>query len=331
MTHRPGVLVWCSFAVGLVLVAVVGHAADLATQIMHVGLVHPQSPSTAVRGLNAFWERLRELGYVEGQNLVVEARWANGQLDQVPALTAEVIARKVDVLVTFGTQGAIAAKNATRTIPIVGVSMGEPLRTGLVTSLAQPEGNLTGTSVGWAEGVGGKWLELLQEILPRLSTVAVIANLDNAIARDLLKELEATAPTRGLKLDLIEVRDPSTLDHAFERAHRKAQAALVLPATILSARRAQIAALAAKHRLPTMYYLRDYVEAGGLVAYAPDLTVQFRRAADYVDKILKGARPSELPIEQPTTWTLVVNLKVARALKLRMPESILLRADEVLK
>jgi len=319
------------FAVGLVLVALVGHAADLAKQLVRVGLVHPQSPSTATRGLNAFWERLRELGYVEGQNLVVEARWANGQLDQMPALTGEVIARKVDVLVTYGTQGAIAAKNATRTIPIVGVSMGEPLRTGLVTSLARPEGNLTGTSVGWAEGVGGKWLELLQEVLPRLSTVAVIANLDNAIARDLLKELEATAPTRGLKLDLIEIQDPSTLDRAFERAQRKAQAALLLPATILSARRMQITALAAKHRLPTMYYLRDYVEAGGLMAYAPDLIVQFRRAADYVDKILKGARPSELPIEQPTTWTLVVNLKVARALKLKIPESILLRADEVLQ
>jgi putative ABC transport system substrate-binding protein len=319
------------FAVGLVLVALVGHAADLSKQVVRVGLVHPQSPSTATRGLNAFWERLRELGYVEGQNLVVEARWANGQLDQMPALTGELIARKVDVLVTYGTQGAIAAKNATRTIPIVGVSMGEPLRTGLVTSLAQPEANLTGTSVGWAEGVGGKWLELLQEVLPRLSTVAVIANLDNAIARDLLKELEATAPTRGLKLELVEIQDPSTLDRAFERAQRKAQAALLLPATILSARRMQITALAAKHRLPTMYYLRDYVEAGGLMAYAPDLTVQFRRAADYVDKILKGARPSELPIEQPTTWTLVVNLKVARALKLKMPESILLRADEVLQ
>lgn len=331
MTHRSGGLPWYSFAIGLVLVALVGHAADLTKQLVRVGLVHPQSPSTATRGLNAFWERLRELGYVEGQNLVVEARWANGQLDQMPALTGEVIARKVDVLVTYGTQGAIAAKSATRTIPIVGVSMGEPLRTGLVTSLARPEGNLTGTSTGWAEGVGGKWLELLQEVLPRLSTVAVIANLDNAIARDLLKELEATAPTRGLKLELIEIQDPSTLDRAFERAQRKAQAALLLPATILSARRMQITALAAKHRLPTMYYLRDYAEAGGLMAYAPDLIVQFRRAADYVDKILKGARPSELPIEQPTTWTLVVNAKVARALKLKIPESILLRADEVLQ
>ena len=331
MTHRSDGLPRYLFAVGLVLVALVGLAADLAKQVVRVGLVHPQSPSTAVRGLNEFWERLRELGYVEGQNLVVEARWANGQLDQMPALTGEVIARKVDVLVTYGTQGAIAAKNATRTIPIVGVSMGEPLRTGLVTSLAHPEANLTGTSVGWAEGVGGKWLELLQEVLPRLSTVAVIANLDNAIARDLMKELEATAPTRGLKLDLIEIQDPSALDRAFERAQRKAQAVLLLPSTILSARRVQITALAAKHRLPTMYYLRDYVEAGGLIAYAPDLSVQFRRAADYVDKILKGARPSELPIEQPTTWTLVVNLKVARALKLKMPESILLRADEVLQ
>jgi putative ABC transport system substrate-binding protein len=284
-----------------------------------------------VRGVNGFWDRLRQLGYVEGQNLVIEVRWANGQLDRMPVLIAEVIERKVDVLVTFGTQAAVAAKNSTTTIPIVGVAMGEPLRTGLVASLAQPAGNLTGTSVGWAEGVGGKWLELLQETVPRLSTVAVLANLDTAIARDLVKELEAVAPTRGLKLELIEVRESSTLDRAFERAARKAQAVLVLPAPILSAQRGQITALAAKHRLPTMYYLRDYVEAGGLMAYAPDLSVQFERAADYVNKILKGARPAELPIEQPTRWTLVVNLKVARALRLRMPESILLRADEVLQ
>jgi putative ABC transport system substrate-binding protein len=185
--------------------------------------------------------------------------------------------------------------------------------------------------VGWAEGLGGKWLELLQETVPRLSTVAVIVNPDTAIARDLVKELQSVAPARGLRLDVIEERDASTLDHAFERAARKAQAVVVLPAPIFSAQRGKITALAARHRLPTMYYLRDYVEAGGLMAYAPDLALQFRRAADYVDKILRGARPAELPIEQPTQWTLVVNLKVAKALGLKMPESILLRADELLQ
>jgi putative ABC transport system substrate-binding protein len=305
--------------------------AQPTQRVARVGFVHPQSPSTAPPSINAFWERLRELGWVEGQNLVIEARWADGHMERLPALLAEVTGRKVDVLVTFGTQTAVAAKNATSTVSIVGVAMGEPLRTGLATSLARPGSNLTGTSVGWAEGIGGKWLELLQEAVPHLSTVAVIANTDSPIARDLAKELEAIAPTRGLKLRLIEVREPATLDHAFEQAGRKAQALLVLPAPFITAHRGQVTALAAKHRLPAMYYLRDFVEAGGLMAYAPDLAVQWRRGADYVDKILRGAKPADLPIEQPTQWSLVVNLKTANALGITFPESILLRADEVIR
>jgi putative ABC transport system substrate-binding protein len=271
------------------------------------------------------------LGWFEGQNLVIEARWADGRMERLPALMAEVIGRRIDVLVTFGTQAALAAKNTTSTVSIVGVAMGEPLRTGLATSLARPGSNLTGTSVGWAEGIGGKWLERLQEAVPHLSTVAVIANSDSPIARDLAKELAAIAPTRGLKLRLIEVREPGALDGAFEQAGRKAQAVLVLPAPIISAHREQVTALAAKHRLPAMYYLRDYVDAGGLMAYAPDLAVQWRRAADYVDKILRGAKPADLPIEQPTQWSLVINLKTAKALGITFPESILLRADEVIR
>jgi putative ABC transport system substrate-binding protein len=324
---------WKRFAVvALALLAAPGYAAEPAQSVVRVGFVHPQSPSTAVHGVNVFWERLRELGYVEGQNLVIEARWANGQLDRLPALVGEVIGLKVDVVVTFGTQAAVAAKNAPGTTPIVGIAMGEPVRTGLVASLARPGGKLTGMSVGWADGMGGKWLQLLQESVPRLSTVAVIANLDTAIiARDLMKELEAVAPTRSLKLLRIEVRDAGALDRAFDEAERKAQAVLVLPAPLISAQRARVTALAAKHRVPTMYYLRDFVEAGGLMAYAPDLNIQFKRAADYVDKVLKGARPADLPIEQPTQWTLVVNLKAARALGLKIPESVLMRADEVVQ
>jgi len=307
------------------------HRAEAAPKVVRVGFIHPQSPSTATHGPSAFWDRLRELGYVEGQNLVIESRWADDQLDRLPQLMAELIDRKVDVLVTFGTQTAIAAKKATNTIPIVGVAMGEPLRTELAPSLARPGGNLTGTSVGWGEGIGGKWLELLQETVPRLSTVAVIENPDTPIARELAKELVVVAPTRGLKLRLIDVREPAELDRAFEQAKRKAQAVLVLPWPPISAHRNQVAALAAKYRLPALYYLRDYVEVGGLMAYAPDLTVQFRRAADYVDKILKGAKPADLPIEQPTQWSLIVNLKTAKALGLTIPESILVRADEVMR
>src|SRR4030095_5677142 len=171
--------------------------AEPEQTVVRVGFVHPQSPSTAPPGINAFWERLRELGWFEGQNVVIEARWADGRMERLPALIAEVIGRRIDVLVTFGTQAALAAKNTTSTVSIVGVAMGEPLRTGLATSLARPGSNLTGTSVGWAEGIGGKWLELLQEAVPHLSTVAVIFSPDTVISRDLVEELTANAPQRG--------------------------------------------------------------------------------------------------------------------------------------
>ena len=309
----------------------VARAAEPAQKIVRVGFVHPQSPSTAPHGVREFWARLRELGWVDGQNLVIEQRWAEARLDRLPALISEVVGSKVDVLVVYGTPGAIAARKATSTIPIVGVGMGEPLRTGLATSLARPGGNLTGTSVGFAEGIPGKWLELLQEIVPHLSTVAVITNPDSPLARDLGKELETTAPRRGLKLMMIEVRDSEALNRAFEQARRKAQAVLLLPHPILSAQRGRVTALAAKHRLPAMYYLRDYVEAGGLMAYSPDMVVLSRGAADYVDKILRGANPADLPIEQPTQWSLAINLTAARILGLKIPESILVRADEVIR
>jgi putative ABC transport system substrate-binding protein len=284
-----------------------------------------------VRGITEFWERMRELGYVEGQNLVIEARWAGGRYDRLPELMAEVLDRKVDVLVTYGTEAAVAAKNATSTVPIVVAAMGDPIRSGVAASLARPGGNLTGLSMGFAEGMAGKWLELLQETVPRLSHVAVIENPDTPIARDLARELEVIAPRRGLKLWVIEVREPGALDRAFEQAGRKAQAILELPDPMIAAHRAQVTALAAKYRLPAMYYLRDYVDAGGLMAYAPDLAVLSRRAADYVDKILNGAKPGDLPIEEPNKFVLILNLKTAKTLGITFPESILLRADEVIR
>ena len=306
-------------------------AADPGQETVRVGFVSPQSPATAVSGINAFWEHLRELGYVNGQNLVIEARWAENRYDRLPALMAEVLGRKVDVLVTYTTPAAVAAKNATSTIPIVVTLVGDPIRSGLAASLARPGRNLTGVTTGFAEGFAGKWLELLQETVPRLSSLAVIENPDTAIARDLARDLEAIAPARGLKFRLIEVREPAALDRAFEQATRKAQAVLLLPDPMLAAHREQITALAAKHRLPTIYFLRDFVDSGGLMAYAPDNSVIWRRAADHVDKILKGAKPGDLPIEQPTQYVLVVNLKTAKALGLTIPESILLRADEVIR
>ncbi len=306
-------------------------AADPAQKVVRLGFVGPESPSTTVRGVTAFWDRLRELGYVEGQNLVIETRWAEGRIDRLPALMAEVTERKVDVLVTYSTPGAVAAKSATNTIPIVVASMGDPVGTGLAASLARPGGNLTGVSLGWGEGIAGKWVELLQETVPHLSTVTVIANPESPLVRNLAMEVKAIAPTRGVKLLFFEVREPGMLDPAFRQARRQAQAVLVLadPLTVHHQRR--ITALAAKYRLPAMYALRDFVDAGGLMAYGVDQATLFRRAAEYVDRVLKGAKPADLPIEQPTQWALAVNLTTAKALGLTIPESILLRADEVIR
>ena len=333
MRRRLLLTIACSLAapVAAALLSLAARAAEPGGRVVRLGFVGPGSPSTDPRGIAAFKERLRELGYVEGQNLMIEARWADGQFDQLPELMAEVIAEEIDVLVTYSTIPALAAKKATSTIPIVVAVMAEPLRTGLATNLARPSGNLTGLSMGWGEGIGGKWLELLQETVPRLSTVAVIANRDNPVEQDMTRELHAVAPTQRLKLRIIDARDSKALDRAFEQARRQAQAVLIVPDPRFVARQERIVALAAKHRLPCMYGLREFVDAGGLMAYGPDRAAMFRRAAEYVDKIIKGAKPGDLPIEQPTQYQLVINLKTAKALGLTIPESILVRADEVIR
>jgi putative ABC transport system substrate-binding protein len=305
-------------------------AAETAQKIVRVGFVGTTSPSTFPRSISAFWDRLRELGYVEGRNLIIESRWAEGRLDRLPALMAEMVERKVDVIVTWGTPAAFAARNATNTIPIVDTGMGDPVGSGLAASLARPGGNITGFSAGWAD-IRGKWLELLQEAVPRLATVAIIANPDNALNRKEAQELESMVPLRGLKLLIIYVREAQALDHAVRQARRGAQALLVFSDPLTMSNTQRIVALAARHRLPDMYLLRDSVQAGGLMAYGPDLAVVFRRSADYVDKILNGARPADLPIEQPTQYRLVVNLKTAKALGITIPQSILVRAEEVIR
>jgi len=326
-----GVFASClAVGVGLIASASLG-AAEPAQKVARVGFVSPTSSSSDPRGMTAFMDRLRELGYVDGQNLILEARWAEDRYDQLPALMAEIVGRKVDVIVTRGTPAAIAAKNATSTIPIVVAAIGDPTRTGIVASLARPGGNLTGMSMGWAEGMTSKWLELLQETIPRLSTVAVIADPDNPLARAQMKELETVAPARGVKLRFFEVRDARTLDRTFALARNQAQAVVLIPDPVFVAHLDSIAAAASRHRLPVIYGLPEFAEAGGLIAYGPDRAVMFRRAADYVDKILKGAKAGDLPIEQPTQYELVVNVKTAKAIGLTIPESILLRADEVIR
>jgi putative ABC transport system substrate-binding protein len=322
-----------SLASGIAGLSSTARAAEPTQKVVRLGFVSPFSPSTAFspRYETALWERLRELGWIKGQNLIVEERWAEGSIDRFPALMAEVVGHKVDVLITYTTPAAIAARNATSTIPIVDAVMGDPVGTGIATSLARPGGNVTGLSMGHTEGMVGKWLELLQETVPRLSTVAVIANPDHSMSALYVKRLIAIAPTRGLKVRIIGVRRPEALDRAFRQAARTAQAIVVLADPNLITEQRHIVALAAKYRLPDMHVERDFVDAGGLMAYAPDYVDMFRRAGDYVDKILKGAKPGDLPIEQPSQFELVVNLKTAKTLGIKIPESILLRADEVIR
>lgn len=305
-------------------------AADQAPKVTRVAYVDPYSPSSTPVATSAFWARLQELGWVRGQNLIVETRWAEGRTDRLPALMAEVVAQKVDVIVTRGTPATLAAKNATSTIPVVFASMGDPVGTGVAASLAQPGRNLTGLSSESSE-LGGKWLELLQELIPRLSTVAVVANPESAYVQNIRNHLESAAKMRGLKLWFAEVRELNALPTAFRRARHQAQAALVLADPLMFTYPEKVTKLAAANRLPAVYTFRAFADSGGLMTYGADTTTLFQRAADYVDKILRGAKPADLPIEQPTQFKLIVNLKAAKALGLTFPESILLRADEVIR
>jgi putative ABC transport system substrate-binding protein len=312
--------------------SVFASAAEPAESIARVALVDPYSSPVSARETAAFWARLQELGWIQGRNLIAESRSAEGRIDRLPALMAEVIARRADVIVTRGTPATIAAKNATTTIPIVFASMSDPIGTGLVESLARPAGNLTGLSLESTQDLSGKWLELLQETVPRVSTVAVIADLNSSpFPRKLVEYLEPMAQKRGMKLCVIDVRDSRALTSAFKQARRQAQAALVLGDPLTITHRQEVTKLAASNRLPVMYPFLPFMDSGGLMAYGPDTVVLFRRAAEYVDKILRGAKPADLPIEQPTQFRLVVNLKTAKALGLTIPESILLRADDVIR
>jgi len=275
---------------------------------------------------------LREHGYVEGQNIVIEYRFSEDRNDRLPALAAELVNLKVELIVASGTPASFAAKEATSTIPIVmgGISA-NPVETGLVASLARPGGNVTGMSM-MSSQLSGKRLELLKAIVPGLERVAVFWNPPNPAYGPILRELEAAAPTLGLKLQRLEVRVPGDFEGAFEAATKQRAGALIAPGDPLTANRPKVVAdLALKYRLPTMMGLKEFVEAGGLISLGPDLVDSYRRAATHVDKILKGANPADLPMEQPTKFDLVVNLKTARALDLTIPQSILVQATQVIQ
>ncbi len=314
--------------------------AQQAGKVYRIGYLSPSSPSDpeslaspfGERGLAAFRQGLRDLGYVEGQNFAIEGRWAEGKFERLPNLAAELVRLKVDVIVSVVTQATLAAKNATRTIPIVLVAAGDPVGSGLIASLARPGGNVTGPSAMYAD-LAGKQLELLKETVPRVSRVAVLWNPANAAWQaQMLKATQVAAPALGLRVELLEARGAGELEGAFAAMTRERASALLVQVDVIFALHAKrIADLAAKHRLPAMYGSKEHVEAGGFMSYAPNALDVFRRAATYVDKILKGAKPADLPVEQPTKFEFVINLKTAKALGLTIPQSVLGRADEVIQ
>ena len=281
--------------------------------------------------VDALTQGRRELGWVDGQTVALEYRYANGHLDQAASLIAELIRRKVDVLVTGGEQGIRAARAATHTIPIVMANSGDPVGTGLVASLSRPGGNLTGLSLLLPE-LGGKRLTLLREAVPTVAHVAVLWNPTNAAKPLEWQSTQDAARTVGVRVTSVEVRQPTDFVPAFA-ALTKAHVDALMPLTepLTRTHRYQISEFALQHRLPMIAETREFAEAGGLMTYGPSLVDLWRRAATYVDKILKGAKPGDLPVEQPTQFELVVNLKTAKALGLSLPQSILIRADEVIR
>jgi putative ABC transport system substrate-binding protein len=281
--------------------------------------------------VDAFRERLRELGYVEGRSIAFEYRWGEGKYERLPTLAAELVRMKVDVILAANAPAVEAAKKATGEIPIVVTVLLDPVAAGLVASLARPGGNITGLSMISPELVG-KHLELLKEVIPKISRVAVLGNPANPGTAPQMREAKSAAHTLGLQLQIVEARDPSEIDRAIVAMTReRAEAVLVLVDAMLGNHRERIAALTARNRLPSVSGLRLHAEAGDLMAYGANRVDVYHRAAEYVDRILKGARPGDIPIEQPTKFELIVNLKTARALGLTIPPSLLLRADQVIQ
>jgi putative tryptophan/tyrosine transport system substrate-binding protein len=326
--RRPfGLLV--IFALGFFVMPLAAEAQP-PTPVPRIGVL-----SAATRGqdrnLEAFLEGLRARGYVEGQHVVLEYRGVAGQYERSPALAAELVRLPVDVLLAGGTPAALAAKDATTTIPIVMAGVGDPVGSGLVASLARPGGNVTGVSVLQPEVVG-KQLEFLSAVRPTVSRVAVLWNPANPGHAPNVRAAEEAAQVLGVQLHFLEARGPDAFDRAFAAITRAdAGALLVLGDAMFRQHRSRLAELAAMSRLPTAHNDRTYVEAGGLLCYGPSHPDMYRRAATYVDKILKGAKPGDLPVEQPTTFELVINLKTAEALGLTIPPALLLQATEVIR
>ena len=318
---------------GSLLAAPLAAEAQQTGKVYRIGYLSASSSTTGRTVIEAFRQGLRELGWVEGQNIVIDYRFAEGQYDRLPALAAELVRLKADVIVVSPTQPAVAAKNATGTIPIVMIGAGaDPVGQGLVASLARPGGNVTGLSYGVGQEIFGKQLALLKEAVPKVRRVAVLWNPAVSAIVAAIGEVKVAARSLGMQLQVLEARGPNDFDGAFAAmVKERAGALLVLVDPMFSFHRTRLADLAVKSRLPAVYTNRQPVEAGGLMSYGPSFSDLWRRAAGYVDKILKGAKPADLPVEQPTKFELVINLKTAKALGLTIPPSLLVRADEVIQ
>ena len=306
--------------------------AQQAGKVPRIGFLGSTSPSDMSAHLDAFRQGLRELGWVEGQNIVIDYRYAEGRFDRLPDLAAELVRLKVDIIVAQGTAAATAAKNATETIPVVMISGGDPVGIGLIASLARPGGNVTGSSFSVGLEIVGKGLELLKETVPKVRRVAILSNPANPAHAVAIRDVKVAAGSLGVQLQLLEARGPNEFDGAFAAmATARVGALFVVADPMFLLHRARLAHLAARNRLPAAYGSGEMVEAGGLMSYGASQRDLHRRAATYVDKILKGAQPGDLPVEQPTTFELVINLKTAKALGLTIPQSLLGRADEVIQ
>jgi putative ABC transport system substrate-binding protein len=323
-------------AIRLMLILVLGLSlassaaeAQPSPKVPRIGVLSPFSSTAASRNREAFLQGLHELGYVEGQTILLEERWAEGKREQLPDLAAELVRLQVDIIIAGDVSTARAARQATERIPIV-LAGGDAVGAGLVANIAQPGGNLTGLATNAAE-LSVKWLELLKEAVPALSRVAVLSDPNIPITGPALHEMQVAAPTLAIQLQLLRVRDLGELEGVFAAMRREhAEALVVIPSSLSNIHRARINELAAKSRLPTMWEWRDAVVDGGLMAYGPDNASLWRRAATYVDKLLKGAKPGNLPVERPMKFELIINLKTAEALGLTIPPTLLFQADEVM-
>ena len=319
-----------TFVVGNILAGPLVVAAQQSAKARRIGLLIGSSQSFVAPYVTIFRQALRALGYVESESIAIEYRYADGHYDRLPALAADLVRLKVDIVVTEGTPPTRAAKQATTAIPIVMTVTGDPVAAGLVTNLARPGGNLTGASFFFPE-MAAKRLQLLKEVIPLLSRVTVVWNPSNTVHGPVVKSVEEAAKTLGIVVQHVRIQVPADVDDALLAIARGRESLVVLEDGLINVCSPQIAQVAANHRLPTIFGLTTFAEAGGLMAYGPNRPELWRRAATFVDKILRGAKPGDLPVEQPVRFDLVINVSTAERLRLTIPPEVLVRADQVIE